>query len=173
MTTTSLTGGAIKAGSGIEASQPGHIEAREAMARFQEKLEENFWARQQELRHTIRRYLPAEELVRVEGELDQHGAALAAVQPEVTANDARMNYPTLEPYDGIGRRTDEIRHHGGYSVVGDALYGNDVVRRLVKRGGLREGLAFYFLNCMLGEAGHNCPVICNFETARLLQGLPD
>jgi alkylation response protein AidB-like acyl-CoA dehydrogenase len=157
-------------GAGTE--QPGHLAARDDLARFQERLQENFWLGQRDLAHTVRRRLTPEEFDRVDGELTAHGAALAAVQPQVAANDARTGYPQLEAYDAIGRRHDQVLHHGAYADVGDVIYGSRVVERLVRRGGLREGLAFHFLNCMLGEAGHNCPVICNFETARLLQALP-
>ncbi|RDI16198.1 hypothetical protein DEU38_12947 [Rhodococcus sp. AG1013] len=173
MTSTWIAENAIKAGGSSEASQPNHHKFRGEYARFQEKMEENFWNRQGEMLHTLRQYFPAEQLESIAGELDQAGATLAAVQPAANANDSRMNYPIHEPYDGIGRRIDEVRHHGGYAKVGDAIYGTDIVRRLTERGGLKEGFAFYFLASMLGEAGHNCPVICNFETARLLEKHPE
>lgn len=154
-----------------EASQPGHDDARAALEHFHARLGENFYLSNPELRHTVAFHIGD----RLDSELASHGAAVAEAEPLVAANDERLNYPRLEPYDGVGRRVDRIDHHGNYAAVGDVIYGSGVVARLVEVGGLREGHAFNLLNCMLGEAGHNCPVICNFETARLLQrldGLP-
>jgi acyl-CoA dehydrogenase len=162
----------LPSGSPTEASLPAHELARAELARFDERLKEGFWALEPDLADTLRRHL-GEEFEAVDAELREHGERLAGVDALVSENDARVNFPRLDSYDGIGRRVDEIRHHGAYAEVGDAIYGSRVVERLVRRGGLREGLAFHFLDCMLGEAGHNCPVICNFETARLLEDRPD
>lgn len=142
--------------------------AREELARFQQRLAANPWDLLGELRHTLAPHLDAG----VADELHEHGARLAAVEPSVARADDRHELPRLEAWDGIGRRADVIRHPGAHDDVGDVIYGSGVVARLVRRGGLREGMAFHFLNCTLGEAGHNCPVICGFEAARLLQGLP-
>jgi len=163
----------IQAGGSSEASQPNHHKFRGEYARFHEKMEENLWDRQGEMLHTLRQYIPAEKLARLAADLDQAGATLAAVQAAAETNEERMNYPIHQPYDGVGRRVDNVVHTGAHTIVGNAIYGTDVVRRLTERGGLKEGFAFYFLASMLGEAGHNCPVICNFETARLLQKHPE
>jgi alkylation response protein AidB-like acyl-CoA dehydrogenase len=40
-------------------------------------------------------------------------------------------------------------------------------------GGLRQGYGFYFLANHVGEAGHLCPVICNYETSRVLHLVED
>lgn len=160
-------------GSPQEETQPGHARGRDGMRLWLERTRENVYTQHADFVHTLRFHLGdgfegiQEDLVRfgelVPGRLDQL----------VAENDFRPNHPRIEHYDGIGDRDDRVVHHASYALAGDVIYGSDVVRRLARRGGLREGHAFYFLSNHAGDTGHNCPVICNFETVRVLRSLPD
>lgn len=157
------------------ASLPPHDDARADFDRWRVRLEENVYTSNVELRHTVAFHL-GEGFADVDAELTAFGARVPQLEPLVADNDHRLHYPVLEHYDGDGRRVDRIRHHAAHADVGDALYGTGVVSRLARPGGLREGHAFFVLSSHLGDAGHNCPIVCTYETTRLvrrLDGVPE
>jgi len=157
----------------IEESQPGHDAGRAGMRRWQLRVRENAYLQDADLQHTMRYHLGA-DYGGVHDELAAFGATAAGPLNDAAAeNDLRLNHPRLDHYDGIGDRDDRVVHHPSYVDAGNLVYGTGLVARLARLGGLREGMAFYILSSHAGDNGHNCPVICNFETARLLRALPD
>ncbi len=157
----------------IEETLPGHQYGRSNMELWLERTQENIYLQDEDFQHSMRLWL-GEEYTDVHNDLATYGGRVSTeLEPLAAENDFRFNNPRIDPYNGIGQRIDKVVHHPSYGMVGDIIYGSDIIRRLVKTGGLREGMGFYFLTCHGGEAGHTCPVICNFETARLLRGLDD
>src|SRR5690606_30597515 len=91
----------------------------------------------------------------------------------VAENDDWRNHPRVAHWDAIGQRADRVVHHPAYAAAGDLVYGTGMVARMARPGGLTEGMAFYYLSNHVGEAGHHCPLICNYETARVLSACDD
>ena len=156
-----------------EESLPGHNFGRGNMRTWLDRIQENVYLANPDFQHTAQYHLGS-DFDRVHEELVAFGAVIpTALEPAVAENDNRFNNPRVEQYNSIGERDDRVIHHPSYAEAGNLIYGADIVRKLVRRGGLREGFSLYFLSNHAGEAGHNCPVICNFETARLLRELPE
>ena len=157
----------------VEETLKGHKTGREGMKRWLELTQQNVYLQNADFRHTLKYWL-GKEYERVDAELTEYGEKIPAeLEPAAAENDFRFNNPRIDPYNGIGERIDRVVHHPSYADAGDVIYGSDIVKRLVKTGGLREGMGFYYISCHGGEAGHTCPVICNFETARLLRNVDD
>jgi hypothetical protein len=157
----------------IEETLPGHAAGRENMRLWMERVADNVFLTDADFQHTVRYHL-GDAYAAVHEDLSDFGARISTeLEPAVAENDSRFNNPTVQHYNGIGERDDRIIHHPSYARSGNVIYQSNVVARLAATGGLREGMSFYFLSNHAGEAGHNCPVICNFETARLLRAIPD
>ncbi len=157
----------------LEETLQGHASGRDGMRRWQRRIRENVYTQNGDFIHTLRYHL-GDGFDAIHEDLARFGADVPTILEDLVAeNDFRLNSPRVEQYDGIGDRRDRIVHHAAYDRAGDIIYGTDIVRRLVRPGGLAEGHAFYFLSAHAGDTGHNCPVMCNFETARLLRGLAD
>ncbi len=156
-----------------EESQPGHDFGRANMRAWMEACRENAYLTDPDFQHTLRYHLGA-HYDTVHGDLAAFGDDVSGPLTDATSeNDRHPNNPRVERYNGIGERIEKIVHHPSYADAGNMIYRTGVVGRLARKGGLREGMGFYFLACQAGEAGHNCPVICNFEIARLLRDLPN
>ncbi|MEX3011113.1 acyl-CoA dehydrogenase family protein [Hoeflea sp. TYP-13] len=152
---------------------PGHSFGRCNMRLWMDRIADNVYLGDADFRHTVRYHLGMDYAV-VHDDLAAFGARIPTeLEPAVAENDSRFNNPTVQHYNGIGERDDRVIHHPSYARSGNIIYETDLVARLATIGGLREGMSFYFLSNHAGEAGHNCPVICNFETARLLRAIPD
>ena len=157
----------------LSETQPGHDFGRSNMRLWMDRISENVYLADADFQHTVRYHLGM-DYAAVHEDLCAFGARIPTeLEPAVAKNDARFNNPTLQHYNGIGEREDKVLHHPSYARSGNIIYGTDLVARLARTGGLREGMSFYFLSNHAGEAGHNCPVICNFETARLLRAIDD
>jgi len=160
-------------GSPQEETRPGHARGRDGMRRWLERTRESVYTQHADFLHTLRFHL-GDALEGIHEDLLRFGELVPGRLEELVAeNDFRPNNPRVEHYDGIGDRDDRVVHHATYALAGDIIYGSEVVRRLARPGGLREGHAFYFLSTHASDTGHNCPVICNFETARVLRSLSD
>ncbi|MCP4315089.1 MAG: acyl-CoA dehydrogenase [Hyphomicrobiales bacterium] len=152
---------------------PGHAFGRGNMRLWMDRIGENVYLGDTDFQHTVRYYLGM-DYAAVHDDLSAFGERIPAeLEPAVAENDARFNNPTVQHYNGIGERDDKIIHHPSYARSGNVIYETNLVSRLAAIGGLREGMSFYFLSNHAGEAGHNCPVICNFETARLLRTIAE
>jgi alkylation response protein AidB-like acyl-CoA dehydrogenase len=152
----------------VERTTPAQARGRENMQAWVRLREGNCYSRNHNFRHTLRFFLQ-DDFARIDSELAEFGALVPTVlDAAATENDYRLNNPRIEPYDFIGNRVDRVVHHPDYTTAGDIIYGTGVVKKLRTLGGLREGHGFYFLANHVGEAGHLCPVICSYETSRVL-----
>jgi len=158
----------------IEETLACHDVGRDNMRKWLVRTKDNAYLQNSDFIHSMQFWLGTELTSQVHEDLSNYGAKVSTdLETHAAENDLRFNNPRIDPYNGIGERIDKVVHHPSYTAAGDIIYGSDVVSRLVKTGGLREGMGFYYLSCHGGEAGHTCPVICNFETARLLRKLDD
>jgi len=156
-----------------ERTMPGHAFGRNNMREWQLLCAENLYLKNTDFQHTVRYHLGA-QFARADKELAAFGARIPVeLEAAVAENDLRFNNPRIDNYSGIGDRIEKVVHHPDYAVAGDIIYGTDLVRKLTEMGGLREGYAFYFLSNNAGETGHNCPVICGYEAARVLRDVED
>jgi len=153
----------------VEETQPGQAFGRDNMRRWQEAIRRNVYLQNADFSHTVRFHL-GDDYARVHDDLVEYGSVVpTSMEDAVAHGDFRLNLPRIEQYGAIGDRDDRVVHDHSYTVSGDLIYGSKVVSRLARIGGLREGYAFHFLSNHCGDTGHNCPVICNFETARVLR----
>jgi len=156
----------------IEETMICHDVGRNNMRIWLARTKENAYLQNNDFIHTMQFWLSSEFSNKVHEDLSDYGEKITnELEVHAAENDLRFNNPRIDPFNGIGERIDKVVHHPSYTAAGDIIYGSNVVARLVKTGGLREGMGFYYLSCHGGEAGHTCPVICNFETARLLRKL--
>lgn len=163
----------VESPTGDEATQPGQAFGRDNMRRWEEATKRNVYVANDDFAHTVRFHL-GEEYAGVHEDLVDYGAIVPTDLEEAVAHgDYRLNLPRVERYSGIGDRDDHVVHDHSTTTSGDLIYGSRVVSRLARVGGLREGYAFHYLSNHCGDTGHNCPVICNYETARVLRSFED
>ncbi|MCP4962341.1 MAG: hypothetical protein GY925_24105 [Actinomycetia bacterium] len=144
---------------------------RNNLRRWQEATSRNVYHFDDDFAHTIRFHL-GERYPQVHEDLSRFGAVVPTTLEEaVNHGDFRLNLPRIDRYNGIGERDDHVVHDHSYPVSGDLIYGTGVVTRLARLGGLTEGFAFHYVSNHAGDTGHHCPVICNYETTRLLRSL--
>ncbi|MEM6302031.1 MAG: acyl-CoA dehydrogenase family protein [Pseudomonadota bacterium] len=156
-----------------EQTLEGHASGRSQLRNWVKRRERNAHLRNPHFRHTLRFHL-GEAATNIDAELSVFGEEVpTTLDRAVTENDFRFNNPRIDAYNYIGDRVDTVVHHSDYTTAGDIIYGTRIVERLSSLGGLREGMAFYFLANHVGEAGHSCPIICNYETARVLRLVED
>ncbi len=155
----------------LEETQPGQAFGRDNMRRWQDATSLNVYLFDDDFAHTVRFHL-GDAYAGVHGDLCDYGAVVpTALEQAVAHGDFRLNLPRIDRYDAIGERDDKVVHDHSYPVSGDLIYGTGVVSRLARIGGLSEGYAFHYVSNHAGDTGHHCPVICNYETARLLRSL--
>ena len=152
-----------------ERSMPGHNFGRDHLREWMDLTRKNAFNRNPDFCHTMRFHLPDfdQENKTAFSEFGQEVST--TLDDAVTENDLRFNLPRIDPYNKIGDRVDHVVHHPSYNTAGNIIYGTGIVKKLATLGGLREGMGYYFLANHVGEAGHNCPVVCNYETARALK----
>jgi acyl-CoA dehydrogenase len=156
-----------------EATQPGQAFGRDNMRRWEEATKRNVYVTNDDFAHTVRFHL-GEDYGAVHGDLVDYGSVVPTDLEEAVAHgDYRLNLPRIDWYGAIGDRDDRVVHDHSTTTSGDLVYGSRVVSRLARTGGLREGYAFHYLSNHCGDTGHNCPVICNYETARVLRSFED
>ena len=157
----------------VERTMPGNAYGRDNLRAWVGLREGNVYRRNINFQHTLRFHL-GEDYADLENPLMEFGAEVPGVLDRaVTENDLRFNNPRIDPYNYIGDRVDAVIHHPAYNTGGDIIYGTGMVKKLSTLGGLRDGYSFYYLSHHVGEAGHHCPVICNYETARVLKLVED
>lgn len=157
----------------VERPTPRQSLGRDNMRDWLRLRSANVFDRNLELQHTLQYHL-GDAYSNCQNRLSEYGKIVPVeLDAAVTENDYRMNNPRIDAYNGIGDRVDTVVHHPDYTVAGDYIYGTGLVKTMATMGGLREGMAFYYLSNHVGEAGHTCPVICNYETARVLKVVDD
>ena len=103
-------------------------------------------------------------------ELIEQGRMLATiVEPMVVQMERHWNLPREDRWDGIGRRTEGVAYDGRYHEVGRHLYGVGTISRLAEPGNVLHSASLGYLCNQLGEAGHNCPIVCTAGIVRALQ----
>ncbi len=153
----------------FDVTQPGQTSGRDAMRRWTQATRRNVYLDNDDFAHTVRFHL-GDDYASVHQDLVDYGLTVATdLEEAVEHGDFRLNLPRVEQYGAVGDRDDRIVHDHSYTTSGDLIYGSDVVSRLARAGGLREGYAFHYLSNHCGDTGHNCPVICNYETSRVLR----
>lgn len=159
----------------VERTMPGHETGRDQMREWSQRSLENVYIKNLNFQHTVRYFLGSNaDFDSINKGLIAFGAEVStSLDVAVSENDFRFNNPRINPYNGVGDRIDRIVHHPDYAVAGNIIYKTGIVGKLATLGGLRDGMSFYFLANHVGEAGHNCPVVCNYETARVLQLVDD
>ncbi len=158
---------------GAAETRPEQNKGREGMRQWMAKMQENAYLTDPDIVHTFRYWL-GDEYEELHPELVSFGAQVPAeLEPAVMENDLRFNNPRVEHFNGIGDRDDRIIHHPKYNEAGNIIYGSGMIKRLGTLCGLKEGMAFFLLSSYAGEAGHNCPIACTFETVRLLRYVDD
>lgn len=176
MVTTESAVGSMDVGSPparSEATQPGQAFGRDNMRRWEEATRRNVYVTNDDFAHTVRFHL-RDGYAEVHEDLVDYGAVVPTdLEAAVAHGDFRLNLPRIDRYGAIGDRDDRVVHDHATTVSGDLVYGSRVVSRLARIGGLREGYAFHYLSNHCGDTGHNCPVICNYETARVLRSFED
>lgn len=169
-----IEGGALSAEERmVERPTPSQTYGRDNMRRWLHLRSKNVFERNLELQHTLQYHLKGDYQDCLNG-LTEYGKIVPnELDRAVTENDYRFNNPRIDAYNGIGDRIDHVVHHPDYVVAGDYIYGTNMVKIMAEMGGLKEGMAYYHLSNYVGEAGHTCPVICNYETARVLKLVED
>ncbi len=158
---------------GSQETRPEQNLGREGMRKWQTMMQKNAYLADPDIMHTFKYWL-GDEYAALHEELAEFGAKIPSeLEPAVMENDYRFNNPRVEHFNGIGDRDDRVIHHPKYHEAGNIIYGTDMIRRLGELGGLKEGMAFFLLSSFAGEAGHNCPIACTFETVRLLRHVDD
>ena len=156
-----------------ERSMPGHNFGRDHLREWMDLTRVNAFSRNPDFCHTMAFHLPEFEKENKTAFSEFGQQVSTTLDDAVTENDLRFNLPRIDPYNKIGDRVDHVVHHPSYNTAGNIIYGTGIVKKLATLGGLREGMGYYFLANHVGEAGHNCPVVCNYETARALKLVED
>jgi acyl-CoA dehydrogenase len=142
---------------------------RHALGNWKAAQPTNFVAVDTDLRGGLERLLGEARFQALEPELLAQGAAVAAADALVDRLEHRLALPRLERYDAIGNRTEQVVYDSGFHDLGKVLYGTGVVSSLAEPAAATYTLALGYLNNQLGEAGHNCPIVCTMGAVRALQ----
>jgi acyl-CoA dehydrogenase len=148
--------------------------AREALAAWRSELPDDPFAADRSLRALVARDLPAERrgaLEQAAGDLAR--AVVAVVGPAAARYEHRAHLPELARYDGIGRRTEEVRFDPAYEQAGAAIWNTGLVGLSGTPGRAYEQATLLYLLSLEGEAGHACPAVCTIGLARALRRAAD
>jgi len=157
----------------VDAEKRANTESREELAAWQNEIKNNSYTNDPDFRHSVAFHL-SDQLERLDKELEAFAhTVINHVEPLVAENNRPENYPKIVRYDGIGNWIEAIVHHPTYAASGNLIYGSRLLERMAKKGGLTEGLMFFFLSSQAGEAGHNCPIACSYGIIRVLQKIQD
>lgn len=147
--------------------------SRKALSNWQQDIKKNSYLNDGDLRHSVSYHLP-EQFLLLEKELESFShTILSDVEPLVLENNRPENLPRIAKYDAVGNPIETIVHHPSYITAGNLIYASGMLERMAKKGGLQEGLFFFFLSSQVGEAGHNCPIACSYGLIRVLQKMAD
>lgn len=139
-----------------------YTKAEQDIKNWRKACAKNAYSRNQELQRILQHHLGA-QLAEIEPGLMDFGEQVAAELPAVVY-DNHQNLPVLE--DAV------VTHASSYERIGDAIYGTGLMAMTNEPGRLTEAMAFFYLSCHLGEAGHNCPIACNAGMLRVLSKNP-
>jgi len=105
----------------------------------------------------------------MEARLDAFGAVVATiVEPAVVTMERHRELPALVPYDGVGRRIDEVEFHPAQRTATAATWDSGLLACDQRSGGAFEQAALFYLLSHVGEGGVACPAVCTAGLGRAL-----
>ncbi|HUY23452.1 MAG TPA: acyl-CoA dehydrogenase family protein [Acidimicrobiales bacterium] len=146
--------------------QPG----RQDLARWLDSRPTNYYEATPNLRSVLDIRAGVTRTASMEPRLRDFGRVVAEViDPAVETLERHRELPAHIPYDGIGRRVDQIEFHPDYQRAGQAVWASEILA--VNRGGRGafEQAALFYLLAHAGEGGHSCPVVCTAGLARAVE----
>jgi len=153
--------------------QPGKNAAdigRELLVAWRQDQLDNWYEADRDLQRILRRLWGEERYALQSAAYTDFGQRLAhVVDPLVCEMERVWNLPRLDRYDGVGTRTEGIAYDGRYDEVGRHLYGSGIIAMLRDPGNMLGSVTYGYLSNQLGEAGHNCPIVCTAGVVRALQ----
>lgn len=130
---------------------------------WEKEIKKNSYSTDLDFRHLVAFY----HFEGLEKELEAFSdKIILELEPLVAENHLSENLPKIVA-------NEQILHHPSYSASGNIIYSSRMLSRMAKKGGLLEGLLFFFLSSQAGEAGHNCPIACSYGILRVLQKMED
>ena len=145
-------------------------EARAAFGAWERARGDNFFEADDFFRAVLTDHLG-------EGRFDAERAGLSAFGAEAAGLIDRLaretnrdeHLPRLRRWDDQGRRTEQVVFHPGYDEIGERVYRTGIIGRYATPGDELVQLAYAYLLCHSGEAGHMCPVACTAGLVKILQ----
>ena len=145
-------------------------EGRSLLRRWEESKPTNFYEDDQHLRRVLAFRVDAARLAPVAPLLHQAGADAAGPVSRASALlDRPEHLPRLEPWNGIGERTEEIVFHPAYHEVGRLVWRSRVLSLLGEPGNVALHTALAYLFAQNGEVPHLCPVACTSGLIKAIQ----
>jgi acyl-CoA dehydrogenase len=144
-----------------------YLHAREEFSQWQECLHQSLLADDDTLLHSYQHYFNNDPKFIQRLNHFAHEVS-TKLEPLVRLNNQDPNLPTLEQYDALGNRLDEVQHHPSYILAGNIIYGSELMSFLEKPGQMLKTLSLFLLSSHAGEAGHNCPIACSAGIIRVL-----
>jgi len=145
-------------------------EGRSLLRRWEESKPTNFYEDDQHLRRVLAFRVDAARLAPVAPLLHQAGADAAGPVSRASALlDRPEHLPRLEPWNGIGERTEEIVFHPAYHEVGRLVWRSRVLSLLGEPGNVALHTALGYLWAQNGEVPHGCPVACTSGLIKAIQ----
>jgi alkylation response protein AidB-like acyl-CoA dehydrogenase len=145
-------------------------QGRSLLRRWEASKPTNFYDDDGHLRRTLALRVGAERLAPVEPLLRQTGADAAGPVNRASALlDRPENLPRLEPWNGIGERTEEVVFHPAYHEVGRLVWRSRVLSLLGEPGNVALHTALAYLWAQNGEVPHLCPIACTSGLIKAIQ----
>ncbi len=140
-----------------------------ALADWQKAQPANLFTSDRNFRHALEFYWGEQMLRRHAPKLYQFGGVAKQLDALVATANLPQNQPTLERFNGLGGRIEDVRFHPAHHDAGKLIYGSGVMTALEKPGNNLLSLALFYLSAQQGEAGHNCPLACTAGAIKTLQ----
>ncbi len=151
-----------------------HDDARAALAAWRAQVDDNFFEGDSFFQAVLRAHLGEAGLEAERAGLSRFGAECAGPIDQAARETNRdENLPRVRRWDDHGRRTEEIVFHPDYFALGDLVYRTGIIARYERPGQELVQLAYAYLLCHNGEAGHMCPVACTAGLVKTLQTLAE
>jgi alkylation response protein AidB-like acyl-CoA dehydrogenase len=151
---------------GAVTEQPG----RDDLARWMESRPTNYYEATSNLRSVLDIRAGATRTSAMEPGLKDFGGVVAEViDPVVEILERHRELPAHVPYDGIGRRVEQIEFHPDYRRAGQAVWSSGILAVNQGGRGAFEQAALFYLLAQAGEGGHSCPVVCTAGLARAVE----
>ncbi|MBI2544416.1 MAG: acyl-CoA dehydrogenase family protein [Candidatus Rokubacteria bacterium] len=143
---------------------------RSLLRRWEESKPTNFYEDDQHLQRTLAFRVGRPRLAEVEPLLRQAGADSAGpVNGASALLDRPENLPRLEPWNGIGERTEEVVFHPAHHEVGRLVWRSRVLSLLGEPGTVALHTALAYLWAQNGEVPHGCAVACTAGLIKAIQ----